>query len=288
MNNVNKVMGDMYDKIRLTESEKNSEVKNKIKAGDGFEGSEKAKTFSKDSGPEQAANIKKPVEGPSSGDDAVEKGKGKVLAKKTVSTKDSVEQPKLSLSFDDVYKKIVQEEESLDAVMPAQDIEGEGFDETKGDFEKEETDVNEEVDVGTELRLIAERLMEMAEKLGGEEMSPMDDESVEGAEGMEDAEGSEMGTSPVDSLNRESVQTEAIKNEPNPKPLKKTSFNPKMKQNPKNIIGKSGAGKASLPAKKDHSGVPSNAPKTQFGPKMSQNPTGTGPAVKGNREPLIA
>lgn len=288
MKNVNTLLGEMYEKIRLTESEKKDEVKSKIKPGDGFEGSEKAKTFSKDSGPEQASDIKKPVEGPSSGDDAVEKGKGKVLAKKTVSTKDSVEQPKLTLSFDDAYQKIVNEEESVEDVIPAQDIEGEGFDETKGDFAEEPTDVNEEVNVGTELRLIAERLMEMAEKLGGEEMTPMDDEGTEDIEGAEGAEGSEMGGAPIDSLNRESVQTEAIKNEPNPKQLKKTSFNPKMKQNPKNIIGKSGAGKASLPAKKDHSGVPANAPKTQFGPKMSQNPQGTGPAVKGNREPLIA
>jgi len=84
------------------------------------------------------------------------------------------------------------------------------------------------------------------------------------------------------------LQTEAIVSEPTPKPLKKTTLGPKMKQNPKNIIGKSGAKKAITPAAgKDRTGKLSPASKSQFGPNMKQNPNGNGPAVKGGNASLV-
>jgi hypothetical protein len=264
------------------------------KPNESFEGSDKAKKMSSESGPDGKSNkVNKPVAGPSVGDASFEEGKGKPLSKKEGKVAESKEESGIALSFDELYSKTLNEEE--DAIAPAADIESEDFSEDTGDFapEGEEGDIDEEIDVASELRLLADRLSEIADKLsvdetGGVEEEPVDEIPAEG-EGEED-----MGGVGSDIIGNESVQhrrkvvKEAIKSEPTPKPLKKTTLGPKMSQNPKNKIGKSGAGKASTPSAKDRTGTPSNLPKTQFGPKMSQNPSGTGPAVKGSNAPLVA
>jgi hypothetical protein len=217
--------------------------------------------------------------------DTVEKGKGKKMNPTIKGITDSAQTPKLALSFDDLYNKVINEAD--EDVVPTPDVEGDDFSETTGDFDTGEgTDVDEEIDLASELRLLADRLSELADKLSVEDPDAALGDELGGEEG-----GEEMGEEPSDippTLSRESV-TEAIVSEPTPKPMKKTTLGPKMKQNPSNKMGKSGAGKASLPAQgKDRSGKPSPAPKTTLGPKMSQNPSGTGPAVKGGQATVVA
>jgi hypothetical protein len=301
-------LGDLYGEIFkksfpseeatvVTESSKSGTVDgSKVKAGAGFEGAEKVKQNSVESGPEGKGNkVAKPTEGPSSDDEAA---KPKPLGKKeTGGMKDSDDkEAKMKLSFDDLYKKTITENE--DEIVSTPDLEGEGFDEKTGDFEGGEEgaegsdEANEEIDLASELRLLADRLTEIADKFSVEESGE------EGAEGDIDAIGDELP--PVEGapenggeMARESVQQvkEAIKSEPTPKPAKKTTLGPKMSQNPKasGYTKKSGAGKAQNPKMgKDWSGRPSNAAKTTLGPKMSQNPSGTGPAVKAGNAPLVA
>lgn len=280
MNDI-KEMGVAYEKMLKESAEKTGTVNTKVKAGDSFEGSDKAKKMSAESGPEGKDNkIDKPAAGPSAGDDAVAQGKGKPLSKKEVKMKDSTEEPKMSLSFDDLYNKVIKEE--ADDIVPAPDIESSDFDEKTGDFtdtpdvEGETTDVDEEIDLASELRLLADRLNEIADKFSGEAAT---DELAPDEEGLEDTEIPPEG---------EGVQTEAIKSEPTPKAAKKTTLGPKMSQNPKNKIGKSGAKTAAVPSAKQRDGTISQAPKTTLGPKMSQNPSGNGPAVKGGQTSFIA
>jgi hypothetical protein len=290
MDNHMKDMGDMYEQMLKEGTEKSSSVNTKVKAGDSFEGADKTKKMSAESGPDGKSNtVAKPAAGPSAGDDDVAKGKGKPLSKKEVTTKDSVDnQPKISLSFDDLYNKVIKEGDGLDEVVPTQDIESGDFDENTGDFSaSEETDVDEEIDLASELRLLSDRLNEIADKLSLDDTESPDVSEDMGETDETDGISSDNSELAPD-ISKESVHTEAIKSEPNPKPLKKTTLGPKTTQNPKNKIGKSGAGKASTPAGKDRSGTPSNAPKTQFGPKMSQNPSGTGPAVKGGQAAFVA
>lgn len=287
MDNHMSEMGAMYEQI-LKEGQ--------VKKGESFEGADKAQGKSiKGEGPE-TAKLPKPQQGPSMGDDTVAQGKGVEMKKKAVKATEQAATQTLSLSFDDLFNKVINEadDDLADKVVPAPDVEGDDFSEDTGDFDAtEETDVDEEVDLASELRLLADRLSEIADKLSvedeGEEDGDLGDEMGDemGADDATEDATEDVGMPPA--LNRESVQTEAIKSEPTPKPLKKTTLGPKMKQNPTNKIGKSGAGKASLPAQgKDRSGKPSNAKKTTLGPKMSQNPSGTGPAVKGAQSPLIA
>lgn len=278
MDNHMSEMGDVYEQM-LKEAAPQK--------GESFEGSEKAQAKNmKGDGPSKVANIKKPTEsGVSNSKATVDDGKGKPLTKKTVLDKSSAQTPKLALSFDDLYNKVINEAD--EDVVPTPDVEGDDFSETTGDFDAGEgTDVDEEIDLASELRLLADRLSELADKLSVEDPDAALGDELGGEEG-----GEEMGEEPSDippTLSRESV-TEAIVSEPTPKPMKKTTLGPKMKQNPSNKMGKSGAGKASLPAQgKDRSGKPSPAPKTTLGPKMSQNPSGTGPAVKGGQATVVA
>ena len=291
----------------ITESQKTGTVdSSKIKPGAGFEGDDKAKKMSAESGPEGKGNkVNKPVEGPSQGKDAQAIGKGKTLSKKEDGTakKEDTKPELIPMSFDELYTKTINEEEEGE-VQPAEDIEGAGFSDDTGDFESsEETEAEEEIDLAAELRLLADRLSEIADKLSIGEEGEMgaEGEMAPEAQGEEQQVGTGEGeTNPI--IGNESVQHQGktIKEDkavasggtPQPttlKPMKKTAFNPKMSMNPKNKIGKSGAGKAKVPAAgKDRTGTLSVAPKTTLGPKMSQNPSGTGPAVKGSGAPLVA
>lgn len=238
--------------------------------GKGFEGFEKAKETK-----EGAPKAPKMAEGPSNDE---EDGKAKPLKK--TEAKKIIKDSKHFMRFDQLVAQTLKEADNFDTedegitdVVPASDVESDNFNEDEGDFD-EESDIGEEVDVATELKMISDRLLEIVDKLGG---IGTEDETLED-EDMTD----EIGDEDVEGLDNEEVKTESIKSEPTPKPAKKTSFNPNMKQVPKNKITKKGASKAKCSCgSKDMTGKPSPASKSSFGPNMSPKVSGTGPAVSG-------
>jgi hypothetical protein len=262
----------------LTESNDQKTVGKKITE---LEGSEKAQAsnLEKTSGKIPADKPKEYGKNPD-----VEEGKGKPLTKKVEKAKESIEKPKMS--FNDIYSKIIKENDDLDAVEPAADIESAGFSDEAGDFDPDadkEGDVEEEMDLTTELRLLADRLSEIAEKLGMDEGLTPD---AGAGEGLDVPAGDDMGMEPEAKL--ESVQTGKIPQPTTPKLAKKTTLGPKMSMKPSNKIGNSGAGKASVPTGgKDVSGRLSPAKKTQFGPNMSKTVSGNGPAVQGKGDAFV-
>jgi len=285
MEHENDQLTSLYEGILLNESQATNTTGN-LKSGQGFEGEEKAQASAiKGGDPIDAEGIrqKKPVDGPSQKTD---EGKPKPLGKKEAN---APRQESISLSFDDLYKQTIQEEEDFE-IAPASDIESDDFNQEEGDF-TDETDIDEEIDLASELRLLADRMAEIADKLSVDEEETDPDDLEGGGIGDESEDDN-------DFLGQESVQhrkgkkgkniREAITSEPEPKPLKKTSLGPKMSQKPSNKIGKSGAKKAALPSQKTRNGQLETLPKTSFGPNMSQNPSGTGPAVKGQGSDLVA
>ncbi len=258
----------------------NEETVGKDIKGD-FEGAEKARNKC-----DTNKNVKvvKPTEGPSSDD---EDGKTKPISKKECKKecKKGANMESIKMSFDDLYNKTINEDDQLtDDVVPAADIEGSEFNSEEGDFEEpvegeEGTDeTEEEVDLATELGMIADRLMEIKDKLLGSEETEETEETEEMPE---------EGTEEVTDEDTEAVATESV-NAPVPTNAKKTTLGPKAKQVINNKIGTSGKGKAVTPKMgKDYSGRPSNASKTTLGPKASQNVSGKGPSVTGRGEAFI-
>jgi len=207
-----------------------------------------------------------PVEDSAHSNPSVEEGKGKVLVKK-----ESEEIVKPILSFDELYSKTLKEDLNSEEISPAGDIEGENFDDKLGDFDAgDDSGIDEEVDAATELRLLADRLNEIADKISGTEGGE------EGLGGEEDLTGEEdLGGEGADipPVRRESFQHE-LKKAP------KSKFGPSMKNTASNIS--KNAGKSKTPSKgKDTSGKLSPAPKSTLGPKMSKTVSGSGPAVQG-------
>lgn len=271
-------LSDLYESILrgTNKAPITEEVVGKDIKGD-IEGADKAKTKATETN--KNVKVDKPVEGASSDD---ESAKPKELKGKKAKPTESKEVEPIKLSFDDLYNQTINEEGELsDDVVAAPDVEGSEFDAEQGDFgggEEGEGDVDEEVDLSTELGLIADRLLEIKSKLMGEvEGEPEGEEPTEELETEGEPEG-ELGGS----------FKESIQSAPTPKPLKKTTLGPKTTQVPKNTIGTSGKGKAN-PAtlKKDYSGKPSNAKKTTLGPKMSQTVTGKGPITAGKNEAFV-
>lgn len=216
-------------------------------------------------------------------------GKPQKLGKKEIN--DSV-----ALSFDQLFKKVIKEDNELgdeenDEVVKSPSIEGDEFDTDKGDFgegEEGADETEEEIDLATELRMLAGRMNEIADKLSsGDE----DLEDLEGDEGMEEVSSEEAlggmgegtGGEPNPAPVRESMQNQM-------KPAKKTSLNPKMKQNPKasGYTSKSGAGTAQKPAQKQRDGTlsPLGAEK---GKSLQNGMTvkGKGPAHKGGNDTYV-
>lgn len=211
----------------------------------------------------------------SAGADDVEKGKGKQLKKES----------KLPATFEELYQRTLKEDlDSLskdDEVVPAEDIEGDGFSDELGDFEEGEGEVDEEVDVATELRLMASRLEEMADKISGAS-DGLDDE-LGGEEGLDQAQDAVPGAEDdLTDIKKESVEPHQLKN------AKKSSFGPKMGQkvNKSKISVQSGKGKTTTNGK-DKSGKLSPAPKSTLGPNNSMTVKGSGPAVKGSNSKLF-
>jgi len=85
--------------------------------------------------------------------------------------------------FDTLFKKqLVEEEDGIDRDMSP--LEGGDFDEEEGEFpsQADDDETGEEVDVATELRMVIDRLTEVAERLGAfdEEMDEAGEEVGEG------------------------------------------------------------------------------------------------------------
>jgi hypothetical protein len=285
----------IFDAYKLILENKEGTV-GKDMSGQSFEGAKEKGKPVNDNMENAKGDIKKPVAGPSQGDNSVADGKGKPapVSKDIPKKKVQKEGEEIPLTFDKLYTSILKEEELPEEITPAGDVEDKSFDTDSGDFEEGPmedeslTGEPEQIDVAQAFRELANNILAIADKLGGGMgEAPAGDEDLDldnmgedetGMEGMEDVE---------KPLVEESASVGKIPEPSNPKVAKKTSFDPKMSKNPKNNIGKSGAGKANTPAGKDRSGTLSKAPETKFGPKMSLTVGGTGPIAKGGNNSFI-
>lgn len=243
-----------------------------------------------------------PEEGPSA--EEVKKGGGEKNAE--VAGKVDTHQKKVGVGessrFDALFKTIVSEaedemgmgnEDSTD-IVDAKDPEDEGFDDDLGDF-TDKTDVESETDIASELRLMADRLQELADKMGVD----LGTEEELGKEGEGEGLSAEnIGTEGEDVVRGESVESKEdeeeedeegeeeeeevkeAKSEPEPKPAKATQFGPKMSKTAPGTLSKVSAKHAKGAIKGTHTGEPQNAKATQFGPKMSLKAKASGPAAK--------
>jgi hypothetical protein len=180
----------------VVENEKKGTVQSSLKPGSAAAGD--VKKAGGRMGPE-SAGIKKPAEG----DTKINPGHGKI---KTESSQKELSSMLPSSKFDRLFKKqVIEEEDNLEGDASPLEMGGENeFDDDAGDFPSEggDDDTAEEVDVATELRMIIDRLSEIAERLGAfdEDMEEAGDETGEA-----DAE-SEVDMEPESELAPESVQ----------------------------------------------------------------------------------
>ena len=192
-----------------------------------------------------------PKEGPSSGEvkkggavansDTAKnelEGKKKKMPKELV--KDSAEVK--ATKFEDLYKSVIGEDMDLeggtDEIVKAPEVEGEEFNDEAGDFEAgEEGDVEDEVDVASELRAMAERMNELADKYA--ELTGEGGDELENELGGDELEGG-------DEMVGDELHEESMKSQPEPKPAKKTTLGPKM--------SKTATGKLSSVGKKSAKG----------------------------------
>jgi hypothetical protein len=264
-------------------------------SGKSFEGSEKASPKDNPFKNAEETQKKKPV-GPSQGEATVADGKGKPAAKsKDIPKKSVKENSGIPTTFDQLYNSILNEENAMgdENIAPAGDVEGSEFDPDAGDFNEGEPDAElgepEVFDAATAFRALADSIAKIADQLGGMGATEEAGDELGGEEGAEGAEGGEdFAGEGTEKPFGESVTIGKIPAPTTPKVAKKTTFSPTMTKNPKNNVGKSGAGKAGLPAAgKDRTGTLSKAPTTKFGPKMSQTVGGTGPIAKGGNDSFI-
>ena len=236
-----------YDLI--LENENKGIVKSNLKPGENMSGMPQK---TKGTGPESTCT-KKPVEG----DAKINPGKGKI---KSESNQKELYKMLPTSKFDSLYKTQLVEEEDLNSSESPLEIGGDkGFDDEEGDFPSEDglsdDTTSEEVDVATELRMLIDRLTEIAEKLGAYD-DDMDDTFEE------------------DDLDDEPTLTpESVSNKMKPFGDKSKKF-----QGPKScncvksafkVSNKKAATGAGGPGKGTADGKLSPAKKTDLGPKMS-------------------
>ena len=231
-----------------------------------------------------------PKEGPSSGEvkkggavansDTAKnelEGKKKKMPKEIV--KDSAEVK--ATKFEDLYKSVIGEEMDLeggtDEIVKAPEVEGEEFSDETGDFEAEgEGDVEDEVDVASELRAMAERMNELADKYA--ELTGEGGDELENELGGDEMVGDEMVG---DEMGGDKLQEESMKNQPEPKPAKKTTLGPKMSKTVKGKLSSVGKKSAKGNIKGSFDGVPQKL--GDKGAKTNQSgmtAKGNGPASK--------
>ena len=167
----------------VMESQKEGTVKSSLKPGSAAMGD--LKKAGGGMGPESTCT-KRPKEG----EIKINPGHGKI---KTESSQKELSSMLPQSKFDGLFKRQIIEEDGLDGDESPLEMGGDDeFNDDMGDFpSKGGDDTNEEVDVATELRMIIDRLSEVAEKLGAfdEDMEGADDEV--GEAGMDDM-GSEL------------------------------------------------------------------------------------------------
>lgn len=262
----------------VMENECKGTVKTNMKTGKGFEGEEKASPKTGDMGiqSKSAKSVKAPKEAPKD----LNPGHG------TIATEGKEIRDMLPTSqFDNLFKSQIVEEEAFDTDESPLEKDGDSeFNDDKGDFPPAEgdTEVGEEVDVATELRLIIDRLTEVAERLGAFEGS-------EEGEVSETEFGSEEGGEPT-SMAPESVRktgrvfTEAPVATKELKPLPdsiKKMTGKSFKVDSKFNVTSNKEGDKGGPGKDGSDGKLKPAKKTTFGPKMGQKVDGVkGPLGK--------
>lgn len=250
----------------VVEGAKEGVVKTNLKPGQAAMGEMKKQ---KGVGPE-STGVKKPTEA----EEKINPGYGKI---KTESKELSDMLPQSR--FDDLFKKqIISEEDDIAADESPVEMAGEGeFDDEAGDFPEEAgaDETAEEVDVATELRMIIDRLSEVAERLGSFDEG-MEEAGEEVGEAEAEAEMPIEGEAATEELSQEAVQAEL-------KPLKdgkaalqgknnkvKSAFHPTGKK--ASVTGGPGKGAAD--------GKLAPARKTTLGPKMSLKADVKGPMSK--------
>jgi hypothetical protein len=157
-------------------------VDTKLKVGQSSVGENK---MAKDQGIESPnAKVKKPV--------ASEKNLNSNVKKESLS-KEEIQNMLPESKFDKLFKSTLVEEEAFgsDDENPLGNTGDGEFSDEEGDFPSEggsDSDMGGEVDVATELRMIIDRLTEIAEKLGSydEETDEAGGQTPEGEEGMGD------------------------------------------------------------------------------------------------------
>lgn len=267
MNNLENV----YEQMLKEEFETvNEETVGTTKPGE-LDGAEKAKLKKS-----LDADAKKPTEHTTKTDVTLDDGEPKPLAKKTqkFTEREDGSEAKPRLSFNDIYSKIIKEE---DGIVTAQDVEGKGFNDDAGDFESDpdlasgdDDETEEEVDVASELRLMAERMNELADRIG----SPDDD--------LDDLDMDETGdVGPEDGVEGQGIEDEASGTTPVPESVD-------LKNKGSNKIGKtgtSGAGTAKVNKAVDRNGkiTPLKKKCTCTSGKVK----GNGPTVKGRGEAFL-
>lgn len=242
-----------------------------VKPGE-IEGAEKAEPIKQVTTKDNTVDA--PKEGPSSGEVAkggavansstakdtlkgkkgdMPKGKKNAMENKEEVLGDSVAVK--ATKFEDLYKSVLGEDLDLgggnsEEVVPAPEIEGDEFDEEQGDFGAGEADVEEETSVAAELRAMAERMNELADKYA--ELTGEGKKDEEGMEDLEDLEGDEGVEAEEEGLKL----GESFKNQPEPKPAKKTTLGPKMSKTVKGKLSSVSAKHAQGSIKGKHDGVP--------------------------------
>jgi len=210
-------------------------------------GQEKVKTMAKGTGPEGAEGIDKPQEAPKD----LNPGHGKIQT-------ENKEMKKMlpDSQFEKLFRSTVVNEELGDNPADESPVEQGKFDEEEGDFPVEgeggeESTEAEQVDVATELRMIIDRLTEVAERIGAYDEG--EEEGAEGAEGVEGVESVEGDVAPAPApVGEAAVATKELK--PLPDTASKMMGKGNMKV--KSAVSSPDGGKSSAggPGKKDADG----------------------------------
>jgi len=242
------------DKVILVENDKSGTVQgSKPVVGKGFEGEEKVKKDTSGTGDAKKPSIKKPVEA------KIDENKEKQIMLP-------------NSQFDKLFKSSLIAEAGEES--PLEKTGAGEFNDDQGDFNPtgeagetgEGASEEEEVDVATELRMIIDRLTDLAEKLGaysgaeGEE-GAMGGEGDIGAEGGEGAMGGEGMPKPVP----ESHVMDITKDLPDAKAKMQSKGNMKVKSEMDPSSEKADEGG---PGKGEADGKLKSQPKSKFGPTM--------------------
>ena len=247
----------------MVESNKEGTVTSNIKPGSAAMGDLKKASAG---GPEKT-NVKKPEEGESK----INPGHGKI--KTEASQKRELSKMLPESRFDVLYKRQLVSEGEIESDESPLEMSGdEGFDDERGDFPPTDgDDTSEEVDVATEIRLIIDRLSEIAEKLGAYDADAEEADDSVGELGMDD----ELGIDDESGF-PESVQAKLtpLKNSVSTMQSRANKVKSNFTANSKKASNTGGPGKGAADGKL------SAFRKTTFGPKTSQKADVKGPMGK--------